>query len=97
MDTWEDYVDWYLDGSEVELDPITEGDISYYVTNDYIETNLITPSSTGKVYSEKFASYRVRVESPMIVVNKEGEEQTEFNADESFRVRIPISEIKIKL
>ena len=94
LDTWEDYVEWYLDGSEVELDPITEEDISYHVTNDYIETNLITPTSIGKVYSEKFDGYRVRVESPMIVVNKEGEEQTEFNAGESFRVRIPISEIK---
>ncbi len=93
LDTWEDYVEWYLDGSEVELDPITEEDISYHVTNDYIETNLITPTSIGKVYSEKFDGYRVRVESPMIVVNKEGEEQTEFNAGESYQYL----RLKIKL
>ena len=94
LDTWEDYVDWYLDGANVELDSITQNDISYHVTNDYIETNLITPTSTGKVYSNKFGGYTVDVESPMVVVNKDGEEQTEFNVGESFRVRIPISEIE---
>ena len=96
LDTWEDYVDWYLDGANVKLDSITQEDISYHVTNDYIETNLITPTSTGKVYSNKFDSYTVNVESPMVVVNHEGEEQKYFDAGESFRVRIPISEIKNK-
>ena len=94
LNTWEDYVDWYLDGFSVELDSVIQEDISYHVTNDYIETNLITPTSTNKAYSDQFSRYVVTVSEPMIVVNQGGEEQTEFNAGESFRVRIPISEIE---
>ena len=96
LDTWEDYVAWYLDGQNVELDSITQNDISYYVTNDYVETKLITPKSTGKVYSDKFASYTVEVSSPMIVLDINGNEKKEFKVGEGFKVRIPISEIKDK-
>ena len=96
LDTWEDYVSWYLDGQNVELDSITQNDISYYVTNDYVETKLITPKSTGKVYSDKFASYTVEVSSPMIVLDINGNEKKEFKAGEGFKVRIPLSEIRDK-
>ena len=96
LDTWEDYVNWYLDGQNVELDSITQNDISYYVTNDYVETKLITPKSTGKVYSDKFVSYTVEVSSPMTVLDSNGNEKKEFKAGEGFKVRIPISEIKDK-
>ena len=96
LDTWEDYVNWYLDGQNVELDSLTQNDISYYVTNDYVETKLITPKSTGKVYSDKFASYTVEVSSPMTVLDSNGNEKKEFKAGEGFKVRIPISEIKDK-
>ena len=97
LDTWEKYVNWYIEeNQQVELDSITQEDISYQVTNDYIETNLITPKTTGKVYANKFKSYQVDVSSPMIVVDEQGEEKTTFNAGESFRIRIPISEIKDK-
>ena len=98
LDTWEEYVNWYIEeNQQVELDSITQEDISYQVTNDYIETNLITPKTTGKVYANKFKSYQVDVSSPMIVVDEQGEEKTTFNAGESFRIRIPISEIKDKM
>ena len=96
LDTWEDYVAWYLDGQNVELDSITQNDISYYVTNDYVETKLITPKSTGKVYSDKFVSYTVEVSSPMTVLDSNGNEKKEFKAGEGFKVRIPLSEIKDK-
>ena len=97
LDTWEDYVTWYVDQNhKVELDSLTQNDISYHVTNDYVETGLITPTSTGKVYSDKFSGYTVEVQSPMVVVNKNGEEETTFDDGESFRVRIPISEIENK-
>ena len=96
LDTWEDYVAWYLDGQNVELDSITQDDISYYVTNDYVETKLITPKSTGEVYSDKFVSYTVEVSSPMTVLDSNGNEKEEFKAGEGFKVRIPISEIKDK-
>ena len=97
LDTWEEYVNWYIEeNQQVELDPITQEDISYQVTDDYIETNLITPKATGKVYKNKFKSYQVDVSSPMMVVDEQGEERTSFNAGESFKIRIPISEIKNK-
>ena len=96
LDTWEEYVAWYLDGQNVELDSITQDDISYYVTNDYVETKLITPKSTGKVYSDKFTSYTVEVSSPMTVLDINGNEKKEFKAGEGFKVRIPLSEIKDK-
>ena len=97
LDTWEEYVNWYIEeNQQVKLDSITQEDISYQVTNDYIETNLITPKVTGKVYANKFNSYQVDVSSPMIVVDEQGKEKTSFNAGESFRIRVPISEIKDK-
>ena len=95
LDKFEQYLDWYInDGENVYFNSITQNDISYHVTNDYIETNLITPNSVGKVYSDNFDSYEVKVSEPLIVVNIDGDEQTEFNAGESFRVKIPISEIE---
>ena len=95
LDTWEDYITWYVDQNhKVELDSLTQSNISYHVTNEYVETGLITPTSTGKVYSDKFSGYTVDVESPMVVVNQNGEEETSFDAGESFRVRIPISAIE---
>ena len=94
LDAFEQYVSWYLDGENVELNSITQSDISYHVTNDYIETNLITPESTGNVYFNNFTSYEVKVSSPFVVMNKNGEEQSKFKAGESFKVRISISDVK---
>ena len=66
LDTCEEYVNWYIEeNQQVELDPMTQEDISYQVTNDYIETNLITPRVTGKVYANEFKSYQVNISSPM--------------------------------
>lgn len=97
LDTWEKYINWYVDeNKKVELDPVMPTDISYHLTNEYIETNLITPKSTGKVYSNKFDSYKIQVSEPMVVVDKSGETKTVYKAGESFRVRIPISKIKDK-
>lgn len=49
LDTWEKYLNWYLnENQKVEIDPITSEDISYHVTNEYIETNLITPKVQEK-------------------------------------------------
>ena len=97
LDTWEEYVTWYIEeNQQVKLDSITQKDISYQVTNDYIETNLITPKVTGKVYANKFKSYQVEVSTPMIVIDEQGKEKTSFNAGESFRIRVPISKIKEK-
>ena len=94
LEEWDKYVKWYIDDNQkVELDEITMENITYCVTDDYIETNLITPASTNKVYSNKFTSYDVEASSPMKVINVEGEEQTRFNANEGFKIRIPINNI----
>lgn len=97
LSDWENYINWYLnDNQEVQIDPIDQETITYHVTNEYIETNLITPKSTGKIYSDKFESYEVKVSAPMIVIDQNGQEKTTFKAGESFRVRMPITEIKDK-
>ena len=75
-----------------DLNPITKEDITYHVTNDYIETNLITPTAKEQ-YSLYFKEYEVKVSSPMIVVDENGKEKTTFNSLEGFKLRIPISEI----
>ena len=95
IDEYIEYENWSLENPEeaVYLDPIDTNDITYHVTNDYIETSLIVPDCT-KEYSFAFTDYEVKTSSPIIVVNENGEEQTEFLREEGFRLRIPISEIR---
>ncbi len=90
-----EYVNWSLENPEeaLYLDLIDTNNITYHVTNDYIETSLIIPDCT-KEYSFAFTDYEVKTSSPIIVVNENGEEQTEFLREEGFRLRIPISEIR---
>lgn len=76
-----------------QLNPIDPAEISYHVTNDYIETELITPTAKDP-YSIIFREYEVKVESPITVVDENGEEKTTFDSLEGFRLRIPVSEIK---
>lgn len=97
LETWDKYVDWYYNSHgnlNVELNNISQSDISYHVTNDYIETQLIRPNSDGKAYEDQLKSYTVKVSSPLVVVDSNGNEQTKFSAGQGFKVRIPISEIK---
>ena len=76
-----------------QLNPIDPAEISYHVTNDYIETELITPTAKDP-YSLMFREYEVNVSSPITVVNENGKEKTTFDSLEGFRLRIPVSEIK---
>ncbi len=97
LETWDKYVDWYYNSQgnlNVELNNISQSDISYHVTNDYIETQLIRPNSVGKAYEDQLKSYTVKVSSPLVVVDSNGTEQTKFSAGQGFKVRIPISEIE---
>ena len=77
----------------VYLNPINSEDIGYHVTNDYIETELITPTAEDP-YSLMFREYEVNVSSPITVVDENGKEKTTFDSLEGFRLRIPVSEIK---
>ena len=81
------------DYSTPVLDDINTDNITYYVTDDYIETSLITPDCT-KDYSYMFTDYEVKVSSPITVVDKNGNEKQEFERGEGFKLRVPLSEIK---
>ena len=97
LNTWEELVKWHIEQEEqVAFLPITKNDITYYVTNDYIETNFLTPQAENQVYANNLYGYQVEVEEPILVVNSKGEKQTEFENGESFKLRIPINEIKDK-
>ena len=78
---------------KLTLEEINTKDITYYATNDYIETNLITPNCS-KDYTFIFTDYEVKTTSPVIVVDEKGKEKTSFQKGEGFKLRIPISEIK---
>ena len=94
----EEYVKYMTWGSTQEEEPVTldnidTSNLSYHATNEYLETDLITPKST-KEYSYMFTHYEVKVSSPLKVVDENGNEKREFERGESFRLRIPKSEIK---
>lgn len=75
------------------LDNIDTSNLTYHATNEYLETGLITPTSTAE-YSYLFTHYEVKVSSPLKVVDENGNEKSEFERGEGFRLRIPKSEIK---
>ena len=79
---------------EPSLKPIDTSKITYYATNDYIETNLITPTVEDEFFKVWFRNYRVKVENPITVVDENGKEKTYFKSTEGFKLRIPISEVK---
>ena len=97
LEEYQKYNDWIYSedaySTPLTLDEIDTSKITYTVTNDYIETSLITPDCT-KGYSYLFTNYQVEVPSQVIVVDKNGKEQKEFARGEGFKLRIPISSIK---
>ena len=90
---YERYSNWWNsdDYSTPVLDDINTDNITYYVTDDYIETSLIIPDCT-KDYSYIFTDYQVV--SPMIVTDEYGNLKTEFQRGEGFKLRVPLSEVK---
>ena len=78
---------------KLTLEEINTKDITYYATNDYIETNLITPDCS-KDYKYLFTDYEVKTSFPVTVVDENGIEKNSFQKGEGFKLRIPISEIK---
>ena len=93
IEEYERYNNWWNsnDYSTPVLDDINTDNITYYVTDDYIETSLIIPDCT-KDYSYMFTDYQVV--SPMIVTDEYGNLKKEFQRGEGFKLRIPLSEIK---
>lgn len=96
IEEYEKYGNWIssVEGLPVlTLDNIDTSKIAYYATNDYIETNLITPEAPED-YAYVFTNYTVEVTSPITVVDENGNEKTDFRKGEGFKLRIPLSEIK---
>lgn len=96
VEEFQKYMDWEESATgneELTLDEIDTDSITYYATNDFIETSVIIPDCT-KDYSYRFTDYQVEVASPITVVDINGNETREFIRGEGFRLRIPISEIK---
>lgn len=93
IEEYERYSNWWNsdDYSTPVLDDINTDNITYYVTDDYIETSLIIPDCT-KDYSYIFTDYQVV--SPMIVTDEYGNLKTEFQRGEGFKLRVPLSEVK---
>ena len=94
IEEYERYNNWRNSGddSDVTLDEINTDNITYYVTDEYIETSLITPDCT-KDYSYMFTDYEVKVSSPITIVDKNGNEKQEFEKGEGFKLRVPLSEV----
>ncbi len=96
IEEFENFLAWndsLTEEPKLTLEEINTKDITYYATNDYIETNLITPNCS-KDYTFIFTDYEVKTTSPVIVVDEKGKEKTSFQKGEGFKLRIPISEIK---
>lgn len=96
VEEFQKFMDWEESANgnkELTLDEIDTESITYYATNDFIETSVIIPDCT-KDYSYSFTDYQVDVASPITVVDINGNEKKEFIRGEGFRLRIPISEIK---
>ena len=92
IDKAEEYINYVNSDSNPVLNDINTENITYTVTDNYIETSLIIPDC-AKDYSYIFTDYQVNVPSSITVVDKEGNNTTEFQRGEGFKIRIPISEI----
>lgn len=95
LDDWENYLSLLSEGNlNPRLDDFDLSKISYYVTNDFIETNLIFPSSSDEIYSDMLSSYKVSVPSFAIVLDSKNNEKSVFDVGEGFKVRIPITAVE---
>ena len=92
IDKLEEYINYRNSDHNPVLNDINTENITYTVTDNYIETSLIIPDC-AKDYSYMFTDYQVNVPSPITVVDKEGNNTTKFQRGEGFKLRIPISEI----
>ena len=92
VDKLEEYMNYENSDHNLVLNDINTENITYTVTDNYIETSLIIPDC-AKDYSYMFTDYQVNVPSSITVVDKEGNNTTEFQRGEGFKIRIPISEI----
>ena len=96
IEEFENFLTWYdsqMEEPKLTLEEINIKDITYYATNDYIETNLISPDCS-KDYTYLFTDYEVKTSFPVTVVDENGIEKNSFQKGEGFKLRIPISEIK---
>ena len=78
------------------LNPIDTNNITYSVTDEYIETSLIKPETEDN-YTFLFKGYEVNVNEPIIIVDEKGNQKLQFSASEGFKLRIPLSSMNNKI
>ena len=78
------------------LNPIDTNNITYSVTDEYIETSLIKPEIEDK-YTIFFEEYEVNVNEPIMIVDEKGNQKQQFSASEGFKLRIPLSSMNNKI
>ena len=74
------------------LNDIDTSQITYTMTDEYIETSPITVTSNA---GTNFINYTVNTSNSNIeILNESGISQTTFSPNERFKLRIPVSEVK---
>ena len=97
----EDFINIYREISQnpsqaPALNPIDTNNITYSVTDEYIETSLIKPEIEDK-YTIFFEEYEVNVNEPIMIVDEKGNQKQQFSASEGFKLRIPLSSMNNKI
>ncbi len=84
------------DISTTNINNIDMNNISYYATDDYIETSLIVPT-VSQDYYPFFNYYTVEVGNDITVLDQNNNIRKEFRSSEGFKLRIPFSKINDNL
>ena len=97
----EDFINIYREISQnpsqpPALNPIDTNNITYSVTDEYIETSLIKPEIEDK-YTIFFEEYEVNVNEPIMIVDEKGNQKQQFSASEGFKLRIPLLSMSNKI
>lgn len=74
------------------LNDIDTSQVTYTMTDEYIETSPITVTSNA---GNNFVNYTVNTSNSNIeILNESGISQTTFSPNERFKLRVPVSEVK---
>ena len=84
------------DISTTDINNIDMSNVSYYATDDYIETSLIVPTIEQDYYPF-FNHYSIEVDDDIIVLDQNNTIRKEFRSAEGFKLRIPFSKINNSL
>ena len=96
----EDFINIYREIAQnpqkLSLKPIDMNNVTYSVTDEYIETSLIKPETEDN-YTFLFKGYEVNVNEPIMIVDEKGNQKQQFSTNEGFKLRIPLSNMNSKI